>query len=224
MDTETTEETQEQSEVTPPIETTDNQAEVEQLRQEKLKAEQALTRQGHKLSRYEKQVQDLDLVKQQLEDSEAERKDIIEMLKEMRGDIAESPRISHVEELRKRREQSLRKEPAEVPGAVKFTQFVEDKGLTMDSPIVAKAIAGTESAEEAITKLNTILSEETDSKVNKRIADEVKAGVAQALKEMGVTKSEGGPSGSSQSDDDFIKSYSEGKSDDHARAKKIMSI
>jgi len=223
MDEEIIEETQEQSEVTPPIETTDYKAEVEKLKEENLKFQQAATRNANRANKYEKQLETVELLRQKQEDAEIAQAHMMDILEEIRGETTETPRrTSHVEELQKKREQAPKVQ--EVPGAVKFARLVEEKGLTMDSPIVAKAIAGTDTADEAIAKLESIMRDETDSKVQKRIEDEVKTRVAQALKDMGVAKSEGSPSGASQNDAAFIQSYSEGKSDDHARAKKIMNM
>jgi len=56
-------------------------------------------------------------------------------------------------------------------------------------------------------------------------AREVEETVQAKLKEAGVTTPETGqPSGASLDDDAFMIKYSEGKSDDHERAKKILQM
>jgi len=76
--------------------------------------------------------------------------------------------------------------------------------------------------DEALTYLIDKKNTDFESKVTERAKKEAAVQVQQILKEMGVAKSEGSPSGTNQDDDTFMREFSEGKSDDYQRMEKLL--
>ena len=185
---EETQETTEVAEPTPPIETTDNQAEVERLKSENLKLQQTVTRHANRENELRKSNTEFS---NRLDTSEETQAQILDLLDEIRGDTTETPsKTSRVEALRKSREtQPQPQAPTEV---AKFLSYLDTEGLNMKDAIVMESVQGRD-PDEALTYLRNKIKEDTDSKVLKLAEERAKVIAQQTLKEMGVTKPERGP-------------------------------
>ena len=211
------EETQVATEVTPPIETTDNQAEVEKLKSDNLKLQQTVTRHANRENELKRQNTEYLAKFNTFEETQAQ---ILDGLDEIRGDTTETPsKTSRVDALRKTRDAQPKAEtPTEV---AQFISFLNSEGLNMKDAIVMESVQGRE-PEDALVYLKTKIKSDMESKADKRAEEIAEKKVQKILKDMGVAKSEGSPSGANQSDDAFMQAYSKGETDDHVRAKKIL--
>ena len=213
----TTEETQVITEPTPPTETTDNQAEVAKLQAENLKLQQTVTRHANRENELRKTNADYLAKFDTFEETLAQ---ILDGQDEIRGDTTETPsKTSRVDALRTSRASQPK---PETPTAVaQFISYLDSENLTMKDAIVMESVQGRE-PEDALVYLKTKIKDDMESKADKRAEEIAEKKVQKILKDMGVAKSEGSPSGATQSDDAFMLAYSEGKSDDHVRADKIL--
>jgi hypothetical protein len=183
-----------QKEETPPIQSTDNQAQLEKLLAENRQLQQNLTRQANRASKYEKQLGDFSTIAQRLEMSEEREAQIMDMLEEIRGEPAETPRrSSHLDEIRKKREVPQTESRSDV---ALFMSYLDQEGLQVKDPIVMESIQGRE-PDEALTYLKQKRGEERETSITKK-AQEIAESIAekkvqQVLKEMGIAKAEGSP-------------------------------
>ena len=220
---------EEHSEETPQIESPDNQAELEQLRTElaqikeaSSKHEKAATRNANRANKLEMQLGDIEELKKGREAQDDQLAMILDRLEELGGETTEAPRRqSHYDELQKKRLEKPSAPTPEFSEVAQFAKFIEDNGLTKDSPIVAKAILGTENAGEAMNNLKKLLDEDTETKITKKAEERAKIIAQQMLKEMGIAKGESGPNAASQNDEAFKRDFATGELNDKASFKRM---
>ena len=216
---------EETTEETPQNQTTDNQAEVARLTEElakkdsdNLKLQQTVTRHAN---REKKLTDNMETDRAQISELQTSQAQILDYLEELRGDTTtEAPKkTSHVDELKKSREAKPKEEVP--PDVAKFMEYLNQNNLTMKDSTVMEAVQNRE-PDEALTYLIDKKNTDFESKVTERAKKEAAVQVQQILKEMGVAKSEGSPSGTNQDDDTFMREFSEGKSDDYQRMEKLL--
>lgn len=114
------------------------------------------------------------------------------------------------------KETETKVDPEELRASVLAQGVIEEMNWDMNHPSVKKTLHLDDPR-----KALEILRKEQKTQRDREVEETVQA----KIKESGVTIPEtAGPSGASLNDDAFIQSYSEGKSDDHARAKKILQM
>ena len=182
--------------------------------------ERKLTVNEERLSQWEKRF----------DDQELQLAAVMDALEE-RGEPVEQKRKTRQEELleqRKGREAQPRPKlsPDDELKEKAAIGIMTERGWDTNSPAFKKTEHLTD-FDEILTILRTEaaaeIAAETDKKVQEAV-NKVKVERQQKLKEEGATASEGGPSAASLDNDAFLQAYSEGKTDDHARAKKLMNI
>ena len=122
-----------------------------------------------------------------IEDSQADLKDI---LTRHYGEDDETPsaKKTHRQQLDDRRAQAKAGSPVDVD-VRRFIDYVTEQKLKEDDPRVKEAIAEDRSPQEALAHLKELIAKESQGELDKQIADKVKLGVEQRLKEAGVTVS-----------------------------------
>ena len=115
-----------------------------------------------------------------------------------------------------KKEPESKVDPEDLRASVLAQGLIEDMGWDMEHPSVKKTLH-LDDPKKALE----ILKKEVKAQRDREAEETVQA----KLKEAGVTTPEtASPSGASLDDDTFIKEYSEGKRDDHERAKKILNM
>ncbi|HUV45579.1 MAG TPA: hypothetical protein VMW45_00725 [Dehalococcoidia bacterium] len=229
MAEEKTEVTQEVQETEPVVETpTDWQKQAEELTGEKKRLEQVVSKHAAEEQRLRSQVDSLTGISESIsdiQDTMALHSDYFDELRGVTTEAPQAPKQGHYEqrqEQKKERAESEKNKPAqtevdpeEMEAFYMAKSLIGIQGWDMEHPAVKKTQAMS-SAKEALKVLQKAAKEENDNRVNEA--------VQQQLKDHGLTGAPpGGPSAPSLDDDAFMLSYSEGKSDDHARAQKILN-
>lgn len=138
----------------------------------------------------------------------------------------EGEEATAVKNLTKMRSEVVEEKPD--PDVAEFIKYLDDEGLNFDSdslndtertdPLVSEAISN-RSPKDALKYLKGKVKDKTEADIESRITEAVQ----RELKASGATaEGAGSPSTAGDTDDAFMKSYSEGESDDHARADKIL--
>jgi len=111
------------------------------------------------------------------------------------------------------------------PAVNRFLDFVEFMGLDRNDKLVLEAVnEGNSTPQEALTHLRDKIKADEKASADIKADEKAQKLYEQKLKGNGLTsKGAGGPNAASQDDDAFIRDYSDGKSNDHERAKKILA-
>jgi len=232
-------------EVTPPPETVTPSLEELQAQRDAARAEaeryenlyKDSQRKESKLAERERRLDVLDTIpslQQQIEDIREYNETMAAFLEQRlaQGDYTEQPAIprSPFDELRRRQEERRKqpapktetKEPAsqvdpeDLRASLLAQGIIEDMGWNMETPAVKKTLH-LDDPKKALEILKKEQKAQRDREVEETIQARIK-------KEGWTTPETGQPSGASLDDDAFMIKYSEGKSDDHERAKKILQM
>jgi len=223
------EEVQETAEAPPEVSIEDIKAQLEEARGQiserdaKLKG---LRQSAAKRSEREHKLTDtLDAMNKRLEMTEEQGAGILDILESQNEGLETPERQTHKQKLdlqRVERGKAKTETPVD-PAVTKFVNYVDEHDLKRDSALVTEA-AEDRSPTEALDYLRDKIKAQDDAKIAKLVEEGVQIQVEQELKKSGLTsKGAGGPNAASQDDDAFMLTFSEGKSDDYARAQKILT-
>lgn len=217
-----TQETQTEAVETPSVE--DLQKQIEELSADRKRLEQTVSKHAAEEQKLRGQVDSFTSMADRQDRLEEQNALMLDYLEELRGTTTETVQpqtTSHLAKLeQQRKEREVAKpqpevDPEEIEAFYMAKSLIGIQGWDIEHPAVKKT-QSMSSAKEALKVLQKAAKEENDKRINEAIQ--------QHIKESGLTSAPaGGPSAAGQDDEAFMLSYSEGKSDDHARAMKILN-
>lgn len=222
-------------ETPPEVSIEDLQKQIQERDAKILEQQQTVTKHAERERKLRDQSDVLAAIHKRLDDSEELQATMLDHLEELRGQPVEetpSPPKSHREQLETRRKErgTVKQQTAIDPDVQTFFSYCDAIDLYIDNdsfekcdPLVKEALGENRGFKEGLKYLKSKVKENKEGEVSKAAEESAKVLLEQKLKEHGLTASDAsGPSVASQNDEAFLRSYSEGKSDDHARAAKLL--